>query len=333
MQYKRRVKSSCHSSAILGPDGEEAETNYRNAISIRERLVVEFPKEPGYQAALIWSYDNLGSLLTLLQRMAEAREQLEKALALAENYLAAKPKDPDRRSNVAQMHSSLGSLFWYDHKQQEAEKHYRAAADLAEKLAADYPSHLGYQHDMVIFSSNLAMALSDNGPKAWKEAEELFIKATTAGEKLIARSRAERKLLVGVAGMQNNFGNLLTRMNRSPEAAEQYRKVLAVRARFAADFPSVPQYRFDLAASHLNLGLALTRSQQDSEALEHFQKAETIFAKLVTDFPEVPIYREKLGVGRYHVGGTLQKLGRTETDSGPRPSSSRTGRKARRRYP
>ena len=51
---------------------DEAETAYRSAIEIRQRLAIQFPDNPDYQSDLATTYNNLAALLTLSDRLNEA---------------------------------------------------------------------------------------------------------------------------------------------------------------------------------------------------------------------------------------------------------------------
>ena len=70
------------------------------------------------------------------------------------------------------------------------------------------------------------------------------------------------------------------------EAATAYTAALALKERLAADFPTRPEFRQDLARTHGNLGVLLRDSGRLSEAEAAFAHVLALHKKLVADFPE-----------------------------------------------
>jgi WD40 repeat protein/serine/threonine protein kinase/Tfp pilus assembly protein PilF len=70
----------------------------------------------------------------------------------------------------------------------------------------------------------------------------------------------------------NNRGNRLRATGHFREAEHAYRQALDLFEKLAADFPSVPEYRQELAHSHFNLGLLLTATGRSQEAEESYRQ-------------------------------------------------------------
>ncbi|GIW85193.1 MAG: hypothetical protein KatS3mg107_0853 [Gemmataceae bacterium] len=104
--------------------------------------------------------------------------------------------------------------------------------------------------------------------------------------------RAEGYFRVGL--MRYRLGDL-------EEAEEAFRASLELRDRLAADFPSQPEYRQELAASHNNLGFLLADTGRLKEAEECFQAALKLQDRLAAEFPNQPDLRNELA-------GTLGNL-------------------------
>jgi tetratricopeptide (TPR) repeat protein len=77
-------------------------------------------------------------------------------------------------------------------------------------------------------------------------------------------------------------------------AHQQLRKQFVERKQRAADFPTVPQYQYELAAILNNLGLVLQGAGRCGEAEAAHRDALAIWKSLAADFPTVPGYREEL---------------------------------------
>jgi tetratricopeptide (TPR) repeat protein len=104
-------------------------------------------------------------------------------------------------------------------------------------------------------------------------------------------------------------GMIESRLGRKEEAAAAFRIARDGSASLAADFPAVPDYRKDLAASHNNLGLLLADLGQRAAAAEQYRKALAIDEKLAADFPAVPDYRRDLAKSHNNLGLLLADLG------------------------
>jgi tetratricopeptide (TPR) repeat protein len=103
---------------------------------------------------------------------------------------------------------------------------------------------------------------------------------------------------------------LLAGLGKDPEAEAAYRQAQAIFDKLAADFPTVPQYRQDLAASHYNLGVLLAGLGKRPEAEAAYRQALAIQEKLAADLPTVPEYRRDLAKSHNNLGVLLAGLGK-----------------------
>jgi tetratricopeptide (TPR) repeat protein len=93
-------------------------------------------------------------------------------------------------------------------------------------------------------------------------------------------------------------------------AEEEFSQSLKIQKQLAADFPSVPDYRFDLAMSHYNLGILLSASRRPTDAEAAYRAAIALSKELVADFPTVLIYRRQLAKSYRGLGALLQPTNR-----------------------
>src|SRR5262249_19870728 len=77
----------------------------------------------------------------------------------------------------------------------------------------------------------------------------------------------------------------------------------------AADFPAVPGYRRDLAASHNNLGNLLVALGRLPEAEAAYRAALALREKLAADFRAVPAYAVDLGGSACNFGNLVRDRG------------------------
>jgi tetratricopeptide (TPR) repeat protein len=77
----------------------------------------------------------------------------------------------------------------------------------------------------------------------------------------------------------------------------------------AADFPAVPDYRQELAATHYNLGHLLENSGRLKEAQTAYGRALALREKLAAELPAVPAHRRRLERSYHNLGNLLQQTG------------------------
>jgi eukaryotic-like serine/threonine-protein kinase len=106
-------------------------------------------------------------------------------------------------------------------------------------------------------------------------------------------------------------GQIEYRLGRKAEAEAANRLACNGYAKLAADFPAKPEYRFELAGSHLNLGVVLSDLEKRPEAEAQYRNALVICEKLAADFPAMPEYRHYLALGHHNLGDLLRRLGRS----------------------
>jgi tetratricopeptide (TPR) repeat protein len=80
--------------------------------------------------------------------------------------------------------------------------------------------------------------------------------------------------------------------------------------RLAADFPTVVEYRLQLAAAHHDRGSLLERLDRPGEAEVAYRLAVDIRERLVTEFPGVPGYRQQLAQTHNNFGNLLKNWGK-----------------------
>jgi eukaryotic-like serine/threonine-protein kinase len=109
--------------------------------------------------------------------------------------------------------------------------------------------------------------------------------ATTADD---AESRAIR------AEGYYRVGRMRYRLGELKEAEHAYSDALALQKQLAADFPTRPVFRFELARTHNNLGTLLYATGRLKEAEAAYAEVLALQKQLAADFPTRPEFRQEL---------------------------------------
>jgi serine/threonine protein kinase len=113
--------------------------------------------------------------------------------------------------------------------------------------------------------------------------------------------RAEGRSRVGV--MRHRLGEL-------KEAEQDYDQALVIYQQLAADFPSRPEFRRELATSHTNRGELLRVTGRFKEAEQDYDQALSIQKQLAAEFPSRPEFRRELATTLHNRGYVLYQTGR-----------------------
>jgi tetratricopeptide (TPR) repeat protein len=97
---------------------------------------------------------------------------------------------------------------------------------------------------------------------------------------------------------------------RLKEAEASCRQALALQKQLAADFPSRPDYRKELAISYYSLSDLLRATARPKEAETACRDALALQKQLVADFPTRPDYRRELALSYNSLGNLLDDSGR-----------------------
>src|SRR5262249_22023876 len=88
-----------------------------------------------------------------------------------------------------------------------------------------------------------------------------------------------------------------------------HRQAVALAQELVRDFPNIPDYRNQLANTHVSLGFVLAGRDQ-AGAARVWQTAHDLLAELVEDFPKVAEYRGDLGMTQGNLGWLRARQGR-----------------------
>jgi tetratricopeptide (TPR) repeat protein/predicted Ser/Thr protein kinase len=296
---------------MLGRD-DAAQESYEQAIALFTRLVDDFPTDPSYQQDLAASQFALGSLWLRFRGQPQAAEKpLRDALALQEQLAADPSHAPEYRRDLGRTHNELGEMLKQIGREAEAESAYRAAIQIQERLVEELPDKLEFRSDLAGSYNDLGALLRRQSlrpgrePALRRQAEEVLLQALDQFQRLTQAVPTKAQYRQRYAAAFNNLG--LVRPLK--EALQDNRKALALRQQLAADFPSVPHYRHDVAMSHNLVASVLQRLGQPAEAEEAFHQALAVEQKLVDEARAIPDYQSALG-------GILDNLATLRRDRG-----------------
>jgi tetratricopeptide (TPR) repeat protein/tRNA A-37 threonylcarbamoyl transferase component Bud32 len=274
---------------------DQAEKAYRASLDLFRELPAPYAARPECRQDLATCYNNLGTLLVDAGRYAAARTAYRQARDLRQKLADERPGNPEYLQDLSDSYDNLGAVEQKAKHLKQARRDYSRALELQQRLADQFPGRPAYRHRLARRHNNLGQVLGAIGQRS--AAAGHFTKARQILTGLLARSHAP-EYRHELAATHHHVGFLERDVNpKDAEAA--YRACLALRDALAAEFPTVPGYREELAAAYNDLAVLLQATGRGQEADEAFGKALAVQEKIAADFPRVPDFRRQLG-SAYH---------------------------------
>jgi serine/threonine protein kinase/tetratricopeptide (TPR) repeat protein len=289
---------------------QEAEAGYREAITIGRKLSGDFPDRADFRQLLVWSYNNLGSVLREIGRAEEARSAYRDALLLGKQLAADYANEPLFRQNLYSTAHQLAMLLQDADRLKDAELVYHDALTIGKQLVADFRDRLDFAGQLALTHHNLGVLLRVAG--RFEEAGRNFREALALQERVVERLPHRASYRNDLARTQLNLGILLEGIGRRKEAESAYQEALTLARPLADEFSSRPDYRTVLAMALNSLGFLLHTTSRPRQAEHCYREALILWQRLAADVPDKPELRQDLAQTYNNLGALLRTTNRPE---------------------
>jgi tetratricopeptide (TPR) repeat protein len=296
-------------------DLERALNDLAEAENIYGRLVLAAPENFTIRQRLVETHIGQASILHELGRSDQADRAFQNAFDTLQVAASAHASTREYRFSLARMCFHRGELLAALSRLREAEVLLRQSVTLREELLQERPNdpslRVQLAQSWVILGTALrVLRRGDDAEKAFQTTANLLdperLDKAGADPDLLARWQKARGFAF------NNLGVVRREAGRLADAAEAVRISLKIKEQLAEQFPSVPQYRYELAGGYNNLGTLLAELKQPSEARTVYERAVQINERLVAASPAVPLYAVALAGAYCNLGGHIGDMGELE---------------------
>jgi serine/threonine protein kinase len=250
---------------------DKAETAFRRAIAILEKVDEGPPAGPESRMDLAEAYHWLGQLLKDVGRLEEAEGILRQNLAVSQKLAAAFPGVANYRLHLCLAGIAFGDLVRARGRPQEARQWFEQALDVARKTLADFPAlGDGPGYEIRQWLGDLLKQLGSHS-----EAETLYRQNLNLALRLVADSPTVADHWQKLAHSQWSLARLYV-PGRIAEAEQVYRQVISLAEQLVSRFPDVAAYQDGPARSYIGLGDVLWVRGQYAAAVEQYQRALTV---------------------------------------------------------
>ncbi len=300
-----------HTCRWLSDTPGHQEEYLRKSIAAFERCIAEGPTIAAHRTFLADTLNGLGERLTARHEMGEAEICFRKARDVYGPLMAKSPGNREYCAGNKRTYANLIEVLLQQGKPVEAEETLHQAVKMFEELAAAHPTVPGLVRYRADSLHRLAQLQTSN--KQVKEAKETDRQAIDAYNTIIAKFPQYNDL--GLVYM--SLAPLLASSNRSAEAKEIYRQVVALFEKLAADHPNEPNYRAEMGHSLWQVANLSSTLGQHDEAEKLHRRALDVFEKLAADVPTVTFYRQEQGFSYWHLGSLMKNTGRPQDAEEP----------------
>jgi tetratricopeptide (TPR) repeat protein/tRNA A-37 threonylcarbamoyl transferase component Bud32 len=270
-------------------DLTQAEGGMHKALALYRSLAADYPDRPDYRGGVARAHSNLGDLLWLAGRLAEAETTIGQAVHEYEALIAADVAGATQnRLELAQCYNNLGLVLAAANRRREAEAAYRSVLRIDRELAAREPDVPQRRRDLGSALGNFGLFLADAGRP--REAEAAFREAQSVFEQLVKDHPDVPDYRWALAWSLGLVGSL-----QGPDAETAQRRAVDLYVEIVRAVPHMRDYRVGLVQASNNLGDFLDRNGRGRDAEALCNQTVSAAEALVRDFPGMPDYQGLLG--------------------------------------
>lgn len=155
---------------------EAAKRNHRQAISILEYLVAEYPENTEYRVALAHGYRIYYSCIVYSREKEDPDAIRSTGIAILEQLVSDFPNVPDYRCELSEMLASTSSYRRGENNRDEQIKRLERAVSIARQLALEHPSIPRYR---AVLARNLKELAQTHSRTNRDQSHELYLEAVS----------------------------------------------------------------------------------------------------------------------------------------------------------
>lgn len=286
----------------------EAESTFREALDILERLVSGDQASGDEVQALAQTRYHLGALLAKIGGQGQKDEEAYREAVRVQEVLIVEARDrPEQRRELARYLNNLGILLRDRSRFMEAEQAFHEAQAIMEGLGST-STHAspGDLWQLAQIFNNMSVLLKETSRRS--DAKVACQKARGIQADLVVEFPHVPVYRSGLAATLNNLALLLRGENARDEADRSIQQALELLEKLVAEVPGVPDYRYKQASTKLNQGTLLA-VEAPLRADRAFRDALRDFEEIASKYPSVPEYQFALGNALFCLGDLQARQG------------------------
>jgi tetratricopeptide (TPR) repeat protein len=280
---------------------DRAAEAYRQSLALQLPLATVSGAAADARNELSNVYHNFATLLVAVGDYGAAVEMFDKARELRLQLVNEAPESPAYALSLASTYNSLGSLYKETGETDKVAEAFFEAGKICARLTAKDPTQPAYRRQ---WAATLVNAGSAFGwiPDRSAKAQEALAKGIDLLEALHKEDPRATSYRLELARAYREAATLITRdgVGKAPSDADHAQakrhldQALSLARQLRDDFPDVPKYALEMAASLLVRGAMLRQDGDAAAAKKVFDEALRTTEDLASRHTDVPRYREEL---------------------------------------
>ncbi len=281
---------------------EDAYSTLSDAFAITQSLVADFPED----IEILERFPNTATALASVQiikgQLEEAKETLLKSSESLKKLEEIKPDSEvflslvaAHSSAMAQSHLRLGDVV-------KSLPFFRDALQYSKRLCEINPARLSDQADTWHDLGSAQRLVGDI-----QGGLDSFTKAIEITQQLAAQAPDSTELLKKLLMFRMNFAVALQMAGRQDASLKEMDLICEQLEQMIVRFPTLPEYRRDLARAHFNVGSIYLNNNELDKAEKRYLRSLDLRKELVEQSPTNTDLPRELALSLFHCGGLYLK--------------------------
>ncbi len=260
-----------------------AADDYRSACEVFESLMARFPNQAEYQRELASASLRRGKVLVQTARRDEAKREFSRAKELFEYLTRDANSTAEDRLHLAECYRELALLGSQTKVGSEVDELLRIAIDQGQSLISKPPESTKGRQFLAQTRNDYGQRLLRLGKR--EEAGVQFQKALGEAGELVKSVPGEPDIRLLHARSLCSQGDFLRLTDRRKDAEKIFRQAEFDLTTLAKQFPSIPDYRMELAQCHFTLASMFADASNWPAAESTINEALDIQQRLTAECP------------------------------------------------
>lgn len=263
---------------VLWAKGSNAESkeSYQKALTMIENLDAEKSLPSSENYSFVRLYNRIGYTQEQIGDFEGALESYQKSRIYGENLIKAEPANTKYRRGLAVGYLKIGDILHLTKNYPEAAKYFQNSLTTFEELAAD-ESNAAAQRDLTLSLARIAAAQIELGE--YEKSLKTNRRTLQIQEKLAAADPNNLQIHFDIADVLMNIGDTYGRMNRYPQAAENFQKAISTAKAYFAKNPAYSKAGSHIGQYYLVFAKSAVKKGDAVAALESYRNALTYLEK------------------------------------------------------
>jgi len=287
-------------------DLKKAEAVFQKAIKLNEQIITEYPNDDETQKAQGSLLNSLGLIPFWAGDNKKALKIYDRSLKIFEMLHKKHPKKNEHKAQVANTHVRIGEALGWDDQPQKAIVSIQKGLDLIKEVNKDEPKNKNYRRTLMLSYMRLGETYAD--VKTFDKSLDLYQKSVDIAKQAMDEDKANKRGKRDYITIKFKLAETLDMAGKNAESLKHLIEVLGMQKELAANDPTNPTLKHDVATTHNSIGEAEFNLKQFNSALKSFTAALNGFEYVKNNGGDEGRAVRDSAIARINVGKTYIKL-------------------------